>query len=136
MENKKVYAIELKEGIKNGRIRETKEFIRGYYGLYINSTGQIANFIDVRFYMGRSSQSSVVYCFLWVHGGNKWGSGQGKAGGYGYDKFSAAFSDALSSAGISNTGIDGVGETAIKQAIQEIAEYFNFQNVFIQEAYG
>ncbi len=133
---KRIVSVELKEGIKNAQKIRDKELIRAYYGLYINKEGKIQNFIDARFFMGRSSQSSVVYCLLWIHGDTQWGSGKGQAGGYGYDKTSAAFSEALDSAGIKNYGINSAGETAIKQAIQEIADNFGFTSVFIQEAYS
>lgn len=60
--------------------------------------------ITVHFYMGRSSQASVVYCNIWVHGKNYWISGKGQAGGWGYHRQSAAFQDALSSAQVKLVG--------------------------------
>lgn len=50
-----------------------------------------------RFYMGRSAAASVVYCSLWVstRAGDRYFGGTGSAGGYGYDKVSAAFQAAV-----------------------------------------
>lgn len=59
--------------------------------------GEIKEVITARFYMGRSSQASVVYCCLWVSGVC---SGYGTASGYGYHKESAALQEAIHSAGI------------------------------------
>lgn len=66
--------------------------------------GELTELITARWYMGRSSQASVVYCCVWVHGKPFWMSGKGQAGGYGYHKYSAAFAAALSSAGIKLVG--------------------------------
>jgi hypothetical protein len=65
--------------------------------------GKLSSIVEARFYMGRSSGSSVVYCSLWVQGDN-YCSGAGKAGGYGYHKESAALASAISSAGLALFG--------------------------------
>jgi hypothetical protein len=65
--------------------------------------GKLSSIVEARFYMGRSSGASVVYCSLWVQGDN-YCSGTGKAGGYGYHKESAALASAISSAGVSLFG--------------------------------
>jgi len=75
--------------------------------------GEVINPVTARFYMGRSSSASVVYCNLWVHGphssnlhtsgrGSAGGGGYHKesAGGGGYHKESAALQEAITSAGI------------------------------------
>ncbi len=68
-----------------------------------------AEVVDVRFYMGRGSSASTVYCSIWVtlavsKKPADWEyrtvSGSGQAGGYGYDKRSSALQDAIGSAGI------------------------------------
>ena len=43
------------------------------------------------------------------------GSWTGKAGGYGYCKFSAAVSDALHRAGIPHEGMSGAGESVVRR---------------------
>lgn len=61
--------------------------------------------VDARFYMGRSSKSSSVYCSIWCRGQGVYDAahsttGHGVASGYGYHKRSAALASAISSAGI------------------------------------
>lgn len=65
--------------------------------------GELCAIVEARFYMGRSSSASTVYCSLWVNG-ERYCSGTGKAGGYGYHKESAALAQAITSAGILLTG--------------------------------
>lgn len=74
----------------------SKELVKRF--LVINDLLQCT--IDARLYMGRAKNSSTVYCDLWIHGNSQYGSGNGQAGGYGYDKQSAALYDAVRSAGI------------------------------------
>lgn len=121
----------LKQSPRNcEKIRE-KELIRAYkvldpdvnYGPIFART-----YIDCRFYMGRSHSSSVVYCIIWIYGNAVYGFGIGEAGGYGYDKHSAALNSALDDSGITLTNqsgsivsISGVGETAIRRALRAIA---------------
>jgi len=75
--------------------------------------------IDARFYMGRSSQASTVYCSVWIHNRNgEFSAGRGSAGGYGYDKESQALEEALNSAGVTfTTHWGGMGESAMTRAI-------------------
>lgn len=102
--------------------------------------GKLRIVCDARFYMGRSSSASVVYCALWVHGKDKWFSGKGSAGGYGYHKQSAALEEAIRSAGIEVYGanyahsdsreapnfknrahIGGCGDSSMDEALLAIA---------------
>lgn len=101
--------------------------------------------VDCRVYMGRSSNSSTVYCSLWVNikdlkKPKTWQyagtSGTGSAGGYGYHKQSAAVQDALTSAGIElytadNTRryIDGVGDGATREALLAVAYAAGYNSV-------
>lgn len=87
---------------------------------------------------------SVAYCSLWIHG-DKYARGQGKAGGYGYHKQSAALMDAIRDAGITLTGdvygrdsksdkpasISGVGDSAMVDACQAIARAMTGKRKFI-----
>ena len=99
--------------------------------LVVYYKGELRTLLDVRFYMGRSSSASVVYCSLWLHDdkNNRWMSGTGSAGGYGYHKESAAMDSALTSAKIrlyekrdKYVHIDGRGESAIRDAMTAIAK--------------
>jgi len=65
------------------------------------------------------------------------GQGTGKAGGYGYDKPSAAFEAAMRSAGVEfDSGIAGVGDSAIREALGVLARYLNVGNFAIVESYA
>ena len=78
--------------------------------------------VTVRFYMGRSSKASVVYCTFWAHNATMSVAGSGRAGGYGYCKQSAALADAITAAGITmSRSIHGTGE--IREAINALVEY-------------
>lgn len=81
--------------------------------------GRIVAPLDVRFYMGRSSNASVVYCRFWLrdgNGGRGW-SGNGRAGGCGDDKQSAAMQDAFTNAGLAvSKNFGGVGSSAMREA--------------------
>ena len=61
--------------------------------------GKLIEVLTARTYMARSRSASKVYASIWVHIGDCV-SGAGSAGGYGYHKESAAFQDAIKSAGI------------------------------------
>jgi len=107
----------LKEGINARSHRKEDKF---------NSSLQIVSFdptktaeyhkgfntnLDVRFY----GSGTTVYCCIWGSIKGTHFNGSGKAGGYGYDKKSAAFASALISAGFNVDGLSctGENETAI-----------------------
>ena len=79
--------------------------------------------VDVRFYMGRSNSASTVYCSVWIRTADgDFISGHGSAGGYGYHKTSAAFQDAIDSAGIKlEASVHGCGDRPMKRAMLAIA---------------
>lgn len=82
------------------------------------------NVIEARFYMSRSGGgASPVYCALWISARDgKHFSGRGGARGYGYHKPSAAFDEALGSAGVKlQRHIDGCGSSAVRVAMHAIA---------------
>ena len=100
----------------------------------VNSDDGLKNIITVRCYMGRSANASTVYASIWVNAPDIHTSGKGKAGGYGYHKASAAVADAISSAGITlDTNISGVGDGAIKESLEAIANALGFERVLIVE---
>ena len=98
--------------------------------------------VTARFY----GSGSVVYCVVWVslwrHGfpaAGETGScrGCGKAGGGGYHKQSAAMADALEDAGFRfSDGIAGVGETAMRAALESIARHAGISRYFIHQAHA
>jgi hypothetical protein len=76
-----------------------KELV-GAYSVMGKINGEMREIVTARAYMGRSRTASTVYASIWVHAGELSASGKGSAGGYGYHKESAAFQDAIRSAGI------------------------------------
>lgn len=65
---------------------------------------------------------NTAYACIWVHGAGLYGHGGGKAGGYGYDKASAALQAACDDAGVTLAhNIAGVGEQAMRDAVAAIA---------------
>jgi len=96
--------------------------------------GKLYNPVIVKMWMGRSNSASVVYASIWVHSRHKGidVSGHGSAGGYGYHKESAALMDAITSAGIKlDKNIDGVGDNAMKDAVEAIAHAAGFTGQII-----
>lgn len=114
--------------------------------------------VDVAVYMGRSRSSSTVHASVWVQLAahkkpNDWEyrytSGGGSAGGYGYDKESAAIGCAIRDAGIELYGspyhaegkavmknkarIDGVGSSAVRKAILAIGYAAGYNNCILVE---
>jgi len=83
---------------------------------------------DVRWWMGRSRNSSRVLCSLWVADSEPGApyarcmvGGHGSAGGWGYCKQSGAFAAACKDAGIELTiDVHGVGMSSVDHAILAI----------------
>ncbi len=98
-------AIITKNRVSNATQPKNKETVNELQLVTVHK-GEIVELATARFYMGRSSSSSVVYCCLWVNAKHaKTGeyisvSGKGNAGGYGYHKESAALQGALTDAGV------------------------------------
>ena len=94
--------------------------------------GEFHHPVTARFYMGRASSASTVYCDLWVSARDYCTSGRGQAGGYGYHKESQALEDAIESAGIKlSRSIGGVGDSAMRDAITAIASALGFEQITI-----
>lgn len=101
--------------------------------------------IDCRLYMGRSSSSSTIYCNIWLRRA-PYGAASGKAGGYGYDKKSAAVGSALDNLGVKlyhDDGIKpayiaGVGDDATRLALIAIAVSLGYseENLIYVECYA
>lgn len=89
--------------------------------------------ISTRWYTGKSNQASTVYCNLYLYADCR-NNGTGKAGGYGYDKQSAALQDAIESAGVKlDTAIDGRGSSASREALEAIAVDMGYKTFLIVE---
>jgi len=79
----------------------------------------IAEFLDVRFYYPRET----CCCCFWISLPDKIISGSAKAGGYGYEKTTAAFSSALYDAGFSDF-VDFDASGSFVSIIEELTAYF------------
>ena len=72
-----------------------------------------------RFY----NTGQTIHCIAWISGSDSYGSGYGKAGGYGYCKESAAMEDALINAGIKmGEHWGGMGDTKQREAAFAVAQ--------------
>lgn len=97
------------------------------------------NLATVRWYMGKSSTASTIYCQVWINSNVmpiehnfSSPSGAGKAGGGGYCKMSASFADALDKAGIQvDTGISGRGMSLVDDFLTCLALSADFTNHYI-----
>lgn len=84
----------------NGYNYSRDKEIVGCYTVAGRINGEMCEIVTARAYMGRSRSASTVYASVWVHYMENVCSGKGSAGGYGYHKESAAFAEAIRSAGI------------------------------------
>lgn len=85
---------------QNGRNYGNEKELVGAYSVMGKINGELREVVVARAYMGRSRSASTVYASIWVHGADIHAAGHGSAGGYGYHKESAAFAEAITSAGI------------------------------------
>lgn len=110
---------------------EKKELISGFslLGLRKNTTRDL---VTIKFYTGRSRNSSIVYCNFWASDDRNTFSGSGTAGGGGYHKASAALQEAINSSGIRlNTPIDGRGDSSMREAIKAIGNFFGYRKLYL-----
>jgi hypothetical protein len=96
------------------------------------SAGKMETVVDARWWMGRSTSASVVYCSVWVSppvtSEYPAVSGRGTAGGSGYHKESAALEDAFTSAGVTfEQYFGGCGDSAMQKAIEAAAAFLGVE---------
>lgn len=105
----------------NWRKYDTKEVVNHLQAVGIKNN-KIKSAVDAKFYMGRSSNASVVYCVVRVFAEHDTYCGAGDAGGGGYHKESAALAEAILNAGIYIDGhFGGRGDRAMEEALVAIA---------------
>lgn len=144
----------------NAKQMPEKEVINSWQVVTLRK-GKLEQPVRAVCWMGKSANASTVYASLWVHGVKCETSGHGSAGGGGYDKQSAAVQAAISSAGIElygssyevrngevldyvdgkrqwvpedltkRTHIDGVGERAIKTALEAITRAAGYRGQMV-----
>ena len=121
----KISINKLVQGINAKAHRRENSFYKSLSLVNFNSkTKQFNTPLDVRFY----GSASVIYCCVWGSIKESYFNGSGKAGGYGYDKASAAFSAALTSAGfdVESLSCTGENETAINIIANSLMELENY----------
>jgi hypothetical protein len=120
-----------------GRNLDKKETVTRW-NLIAFHDGKFIELITARWYMGRSSHASVVYCTVWFHSwlfANSHGewtdaSGTGQAGGGGYCKQSAAFESAMRNAGIKcDHDISGRGMSVAEDALLALGRQAGYEHV-------
>ena|ERR1700761_3386465 len=122
--------------IPNGSInrnhRKENHFDGEYQVMALNDDGTICRKISCCLY----STQSMNYCCIWISKAGEMISGSGSAGGYGYNRMSAAVSEALKQCGYEfNKEIAGVGESAVKAALMAVAEYNEYINPVIIQSH-
>ena len=126
----------IREGTKLRSNRKENAFFQ-QYAVYafdkLDSYGQPRELVCLRLY----ATDARHYACIWVHDDISYGYGGGNAGGYGYDRGSAAAQEAMHDAGITiDQQIDGRGQGAILEAIKAIAEAAGSKNYFVGEAHA
>lgn len=100
-----------------------------------NLKGNICTPVILRYY----GTGAVNYACLWINDNyhSTWCSGSGSAGGYGYNRESAAAAEAIETAGFTlDQNISGVGETAVKEALTAIAAKLGYKKIYIHSAHA
>ena len=115
------------------RDQEAKHLCKGFKAVTFDGE-KMTELVDLRI----GATASTAYACVWFKSDNKWAYGSGKAGGYGYDKGSAAAEAAFRSAGmVFNQSFGGCGDTMTREAVQAAGEYLSDgAPVFVVEFYG
>lgn len=126
----KISINKLVDGINAKSHRKENSFYKSL-SLISFKDNQFSEKLIVRFY----GSGQTVYCCVWGSINGNHFNGSGKAGGYGYDKESAAFSEALQSAGFEVSSLAGTGQN--EEAINFIAkELMNLEAFTIVRAHA
>lgn len=103
-----------------------------YHGFKVIDLKTLETIIDARFYC---PTGRVNYCALWIWSDCFRSSGTGRAGGWGYDRESAAFNNAINHCGISGFPcFSGSGEN--KWAIEVLCRILGVKKYKIVEFYA
>jgi hypothetical protein len=102
--------------------KESKCYFKEYAGIAINKTyNNLYPAVTIRTY--QVSDAGNVYACIWINGNEIHTNGSGSAGGYGYDKKSAAVQEAINNAGFTlSENIAGRGSILIRAAVIAIGE--------------
>lgn len=97
--------------------RKEKNFYKELAAIIILQDGSTKT-ICFRFY----ATASKHYCCVFASLGSEWLHTSGNAGGYGYNRESAALYDALKKAGIDFSGLSGSGQC--EEALKMLADHY------------
>lgn len=111
------------------RDQEAKHLCKGFKAVTFDGE-KMTELVDLRI----GATASTAYACVWFNG-KKWAYGSGKAGGYGYEKGSAAVEAAFLAAGMVTSSFGGTG--CNREAVQAAGEYLaNGAPVYVVEFYG
>jgi hypothetical protein len=103
-----------------------------FYKELLVITPALKQVITCRFY----GTQAMSYCCIWVNGGT-YSSGSGSAGGYGYHRASAAAAEAITAAGYTlERSIAGSGDSAIEEALINMARVEGYPEAKIFSAHA
>lgn len=106
---------DLKQNGKN--MAGDKETHRTAVVVAVDTEGRVYHAVTLRCYSSRSRNATTHYASVWISGRDAYGSGRGKASGYGYHKDSEAIAQAFRSAGVAGLpNFGGAGDSAIRDA--------------------
>lgn len=113
-------AFDLKQNGKN--MAGDKETHRTAVMVAVDANGRVYRAVTMRCYSSRSRNATTHYASVWISGRDAYGSGHGRASGYGYHKDSEAICDAFHSAGVRGLpNFGGAGDLAIRDAALAVA---------------
>lgn len=103
-----------------------------YKGMTLIDLKTGAEVVTVRWYCPTGRR---VYCCLWIHAGNLYTSGSGRAGGYGYDRASCAFEEAITQAGVKGFPRFG-GSGCNREAVEWLGRVLGVKRAHVVEFYA
>lgn len=119
--------------VKNAKWPDNKEQVR-FKAVVAFDGRDFARPVTARWWMGRSTRSSVVRCTIWASNSHHSFNGHGSAAGFGYHKPSAALQAAIDSARIKlEFPIDGRGDSAEDEALTAIARALGYDTTTVVE---
>lgn len=116
---------------------DRKELIALWDAVGLNDNGELVHFLRARGFASRTNQDGMRPFYgdvrVYAPDGTVY-YGAGRVGGYGYHKLSALFQEVLDNAGIQlSDSISGVGDGAIRDAIQAIGHALGYPTIEILE---
>ena len=111
-----------REDIKASDRDRTAKHIRKGFKAVCAADGRLYELVDLR--IGQTD--TTAYACVWLHrySGGAYAYGSGRAGGYGYDRSSAAAEAAFRAAGVTMTeGFGGAGDQMTREAVFALGRY-------------